>query len=107
MPAHARIILRGQMGGAVSWLYAVDSLGVRLVLGRVRGASNRLEMYRFPALTGRYPYGYRGGVKQGAHAPPQASKYRQANTGGRRRPGAEPNRPEQPRTTSAAYENGN
>lgn len=44
MPAHARIILRGQMGGAVSWLYAVDSLGVRLVLGRVRGASNRLEM---------------------------------------------------------------
>ena len=107
MPTHARIILRGQMGGAVSWLYAVDSLDVRPVPGRDRGSFTRLEMYRFPVLTGRYPYGYCGGVKQGAHAPPQANKYRQANTCGRRLPGAEPNRPEQPRTTSAAYENGN
>jgi len=44
MPAHARIILRGQMGGAVSWLYAVDSLGMRLVPGRGRGGFTRLEM---------------------------------------------------------------
>ena len=44
MPAHARIILRGQMGGAVSWLYAVDSLDVRLVSGRLRGGFTRLEL---------------------------------------------------------------
>lgn len=38
MPAHARIILRGQGGGAVSWLYAVDSLDVRPVSERDRAA---------------------------------------------------------------------
>ena len=96
MPAHARIILRGQGFGAASWLYAVDSLGMRPVPGRVGDGFTRLEMYRFLALTGRYPYDYRGGVKQGAHAPPQAIKYMQANTGGRRRPGAEPSRPSSP-----------
>ena len=83
-------------GAAVSWLYAVDSLGLVPLTGMHRGGFTRLEMYRFPALTGRYPYDYRGGVKQGAHAPPQAIKYMQANTGGRRRPGAEPSRPSSP-----------
>ena len=107
MPAHTRLTLCGWGFGAASWLYAVDSLGLVPLTGMLRGSFTRLEMYRFPALTGRYPYGCRGGAKQGAHAPPQANKYRQANTGGRRSPAVEPNRPEQPRTASAAYENGN
>jgi len=48
------------------------------------------------ALTGNLKMVAGGGSAVGAHAPPQASKYRQANTGGRRRPGAEPSRPSSP-----------
>ena len=44
MPAQVRIILRGQGGGAVSWLYAVDSLGLVPLIGMLRGSFTRLEM---------------------------------------------------------------
>ena len=76
MPAHARIVLRGQGGGAVSWLYAVDSLDSPPVSGRLRSGFTRLENVENskPAISRRL----RGSARTSTDKQIQASKYRRA-----------------------------